>query len=81
MRIIVNDNKGTNLHITIPSGLFLNRLSARFMSSKMGKYGVSMTRKQMLALIKEINRFKRHHKGWKLVEVQSADGEYVEITL
>lgn len=81
MRIIVNDNEGTNLHFTVPSGLILNRLSAGFASKGLRKYGVSMTRQQMLCMIKEINQFKRHHKGWKLVEVQSADGEYVEITL
>ncbi len=81
MKIIVNDKEGTNLHLTFPTGLILNRLSVHFMSKGLAKKGVPMTRGQMLPMIKALNQFRRSHKDWKLVEVQSADGEYVEIIL
>ncbi len=36
---------------------------------------------QSVKFVKTVNRFRRRHKNWKLVEVNSADGEHIEIRL
>lgn len=80
MRIYVNDSDGTNINIRIPTGLFLNRLTA-FILFKILQPEVPLTKEQAYALINALRRYKRTHPGWKLVEVHSAEGDVVEIRL
>ena len=85
MRIYVNDSDGTNINIRIPTGLFLNRLTAfilfKVLHTVPGVPEVPLTKEQAYALINALRRYKRTHPGWKLVEVHSADGDVVEIRL
>ena len=78
MRITVN-GKDRHAPITLlfPTGLVLNRLTVHFIP--MGD--TRLTRKQAVRLIRELKRCKKRFPGWKLVEVESADGENVEIKL
>ena len=43
--------------------------------------GIHITREQARVFVKELNRFRKRHKDWKLVEVQGADGDIVDIRL
>ena len=77
MKIVVKRNDEPNLWHPIPSGLVLNRFTAKFVSKHLKKYGFDITKEQAIAFIKELNRYRCKHPEWVLVEVQSSDGEYV----
>lgn len=77
MRITVNGkDRHTPIKLLLPTGLVLNRLIVRFIPMD-----TKLTRKQAVRLIRELKRCKKRFPGWKLVEVESADGENVEIKL
>ena len=74
MRIVIKDrDRRAPIKLRFPTPLALKILSK--------KGGVSLTRKQAVLFAGELRKFKKRHKDWKLVEVISADGESVEITL
>lgn len=80
MRIKVNDGSNLNINLRIPTGLIFNRLFAYFLFPKAAEqYGVTISRRQSIAFVKAIKDYKRTHPDWKIVEVESANGEIVEI--
>ena len=81
MLIKVRSQDGPNLTIPIPTGLFCNRLTAGFAAKAMEQNGCTATPEQMVRLFKAIRQCKRKHPDWVLVEVQSADGDYVYVKL
>ena len=81
MKILVKEHGGHTIRLVFPSGLVLYSLSARFLPKYLEEQGIHITREQALMFIKELNRFRKSHRDWKLVEVQDADGEIVEIRL
>lgn len=81
MRIVVKSQDTANINIAVPSRLLLNRVSAAIGSSYLKRYGIDISQKQAIALVKELNRFRRKHRDWVLVEVQSKEGDYVKIKL
>ena len=81
MKILVKENGGHTIRLIFPSGLVLNSVSASFLPKYLEEQGIHITRDQARAFIKELNRFRKRHKDWKLVEVRDAKGDYVEIRL
>ena len=81
MRIVVKSNEGPNLWLPSPSGLVLNRFVAGFAPKYLREYGLNITKEQAISFIKELNRYRRKHPEWVLVEVESSDGEYVKVKL
>ncbi|MBP3569268.1 MAG: hypothetical protein J6K04_08910 [Lachnospiraceae bacterium] len=81
MRVIVQENTGEHHDIRIPTGLALNRATIGIISKVCEKNGVNISKKQLLVLLKALRDYKRDHPHWKLVEVEEADGEHVEIIL
>lgn len=81
MRIIVNSPGCKRINFRLPSGLALNPVTAMFLPGIMKQNGVALTRKQALAIVRAINQYRRRHPDWKLVEVESTSGEYVEIVI
>ena len=69
------------MNLRLPSGLLLNRFSAAFLPKLLAQNGLSITKEQARALVKELNRYRRRHRDWKLVEVQSVKGEYIQIKI
>ena len=73
--------KNTKFRLALPTGLVLNRftalLSPRFLKDK----GIEIDRAKAVAFVKCLNRYRRSHKDWVLVEVESADGNFVKIKL
>lgn len=81
MRIVVKSNEGPNLWLPFPSGLVLNRFVAGLAPKYLKQYGLNITKEQAIFFVKELNRYRRKHPEWVLVEVQRFDGEYVKIKL
>ena len=81
MKILVKGNGGPTIRLIFPSGLVLNFVSASFLPKCLEEQGIHITREQARVFIKELNRFRKRHKDWKLVEVRDAKGDYVEIRL
>lgn len=86
MKIYVNDSDGTNIKIRIPTGLLLNRITAMILSKVLTTVpgipnNIKFSKQQIYFLLKTVKNYKRNHPGWKLIEVHSADGDIVEITL
>ena len=81
MKIVVKSNDGPNLWLPIPSGLVLNRFVAGVAPQYLKEYGLDITKEQAVLFVKALNKYRRRHPQWVLVEVQSAEGEYVKIKL
>ncbi len=82
MKIHIQE-KERKIHLTIPTGLIFNRVCFRVafrMARKQGGMS-SLTPEAADILAAEFRRIKKRYGSWTLVEVQSADGELVEITL
>lgn len=85
MRIIIKDSD-TNLNIRLPSRLLLNGITAKLapkiinkkIKNKGGNFPV--TSSQLKNLIREINKYRRKHRDWILVEVdEPSSGDKVII--
>ena len=81
MRIIIKESGSRTIKLRFPTALALNRLTAYLAPRVLKGSEVTVTRQQAVRLIKELKRCKKRFKGWKIVEVESADGERVEIKL
>ena len=81
MKIIVREKQGRNYSLTIPTGLMLNRATAFLLPGVLEMKGITLTRQQTMRVIRAIRTCRRSCPGWKLMEVESRDGSYVEISL
>lgn len=45
------------------------------------EYGLNVSKAQVAAFVKELNRYRRRHPEWVLVEAETADGDYVKVKL
>ena len=87
MKIIIKD-ADTNLNLRLPSRLILNSITAalapRIINKKIKEsaddFKRPVTSSQLRALIREINRYRRKHRDWVLIEVEEeSKGERVVI--
>ncbi len=81
MKIVVKESGGKNIHLVFPSGLVFNWFTAGFLVKALEDTPVSLEPAQARHLIRVLNRYRKTHKGWVLVEVDSADGDKVHIKL
>jgi len=81
MKIVVRSQENRDIHVQLPTGLILNPISALLLPKALQENGIVASRAQALALVRAINRYRRSHPGWVLVEVEGADGDYINITV
>ena len=81
MRIEVSGENERHIRITVPTGLLLNRLTASVVASSASKRGISLTQEQTVKLIRLLDECRKRYADWKIVEIETSDGEYIEITL
>lgn len=81
MRIRVREKGGTNLFVPLPTGLICNRLTALIAARAASEYGVRVSPARLVRLFTALKRYKKQHPDWVLVEVHSADGDYVSVKL
>lgn len=77
MKVRVKSNERWSFRFAMPTFLLFNRFTA-FLASR-GE--TEITYKQVWALFREIKRFRRKNGKWKLVEVQTSDGEEIEVII
>lgn len=75
MKNVVKRNEGPNIWLPIPSGLVLNRFAAGCAPKYLKACGLDIMKEQAITFIKELNRYRRKHPEWVLVELQSSDRE------
>ena len=81
MKIIVETPNSRNIRISFPIGLIFNRFTALIAAKTAQQNGATLTYEQACGFISALKDFKRMNNGWKLIEVESADGHHVEIIL
>lgn len=81
MKLIVNEITGNDVNLNVPSGLLMNPVAAAVLAKILKKHGVELSRKQISEFMKIVQEYKQTHPEWKLVEVDSPDGEHVEVIL
>lgn len=79
MRLIIKEYGKIGLRIYLPSWLAMNRLSASFLAARISGDSGSISSEQLHTLFRAVKAYKAQHPDWKLIEVQSADGDYIEI--
>ena len=87
MKIDITTDEGKRIFLWFPTRLLLNRLTAWIAVAFINKENKDsgdpkLTVRQFMPLVKEIHRQRRiQGREWTLVDVVSADGEKVKITL
>lgn len=80
MRIRVKD-EDTNLRLWMPTGLLLSRPIAAAVAKGARDKGIPLTGRQLNTLFKAIRRYRKAHRDWVLVEVDSQNGDKVLVKL
>ena len=82
MKVLIKSEK-KKLTIILPTALLLNRLAAtvavKIITSKQPSIDVSV--EDLMKLVNTIKKYKQKHKNWEVVNICSADGEKVYISL
>ena len=81
MKIVVRRKVGKGKTLVLPSGLVWNPFAAGLARKSLRKYGIHITKKQANSFVKELSRYHRRHPDWALVEVESTEGDIVNIVL
>lgn len=71
----------TNLNLHLPTGLVLNRMTAGLVSNLLKQNDVVLSKKQIVGFAQELKACKKRFGSWNLVQIQSAEGDQVEIRL
>ena len=83
MRIRVRSD-GRNIRLALPTRLIFSKWLIKLglrMGSRYSGQSQELPPEAVDALCAEIRRIKKKHGSWELVEVLSADGDTVQITL
>lgn len=73
-------SEGVKLDLPIPNGLVLNRLCAKA-AGALRRHGVDIPAESAAAFARQLRACKKRFGALVLVEIQSADGDQVCITL
>jgi len=79
MKIHIEPTNGKSIKIGLPTPLALNSVTVGILSGILKKHDIPLQRQTLMALKRDIKRYKRRHKDWYLLEVTSADGTCVLI--
>lgn len=84
MKISVYDDE-TNLNLWLPTNLIFGKLTVRLVNGLGRKYAGEALEKippeALEKLFAELRHIKKKYGSWDLVEVESADGRSVRVTL
>ena len=75
-------NSDSNLKLPVPTCILLNRLTAASLIRKANqKYGCAVDPRLTGKLLKALKVYRDSHPEWVFIEVLSANGENISITL
>ena len=78
-------SENQNLRFRIPTGLIFSplvaRLGCRYGLQYAGDAMKDISPEALIALFAEFRRIKKKHGSWELVDIESADGGLVKVTL
>lgn len=80
MKIVVL-NENSNLKVKLPTWLGLNRLTCGYISKKLKKHNVKIKKRQLLKFMKLCKKYKKKHKDWTLLEVDTVSSTKVIIKI
>lgn len=80
MKIRITEG-GHDFGLALPTRLVFNGFVIRMALQCAGPEGRKLPPGAVKKIVAEVNRVKQKYGHWDLVEVQSAGGEYVKITL
>jgi len=69
------------ISLRLPNALFTNRFAAAAIAKAAAAYGAPISQQRLYRLLQAVPRFRRTHPKWNLVEVDTANGEHIRITL
>lgn len=80
MKITVK-HENNNINLRFPSGLLLNGLTASAVGTMLKRKAreLNISGSQLRTLIRAVNKYRRKHKDWVLVEIRENSGETVVI--
>lgn len=81
MKIAITNKNKKRFCICVPTWLLLNHVTVLFIPKMLERQVVRLTYRQAVWLLGALHTCRRRHIGWKLIEVHSANGEDVEISL
>ncbi|MBQ8474511.1 MAG: hypothetical protein IJ499_02475 [Clostridia bacterium] len=86
MKIRISDSSDRiDKNIIIPLGFFLNDLTVlglkKYIRDNYGEEYLPKDNKKLSYIVRKAKKIVRAYKGMKIVEVKSADGDNVDITL
>lgn len=86
MKIVIKSSEGKNIKLVLPTRLMLNGCTASLSAWLINRTateeaGIIIDAKSLRLLMKEINRMKKKYPDLLLVDVESKDGEKIQITL
>jgi hypothetical protein len=77
MKITIN----SRTVFTFPTSLIANRITSGFIRKKAKEMNIILTRKQAVELVKQLNRYRKTHRDWNLVEIDCQNGNSVRIKI
>lgn len=74
-------SEDVNLSLHLPNGLVLNRLAVGILSGMLQRRNVPISGQQLAGFVQEVRACRKRLGPWKLVQIQTKDGQRVELTL
>lgn len=68
-----------NLTLRLPTPILINSLTAAAASRHLSKNGLQIPAEILREAFRIVKKYKKRHPDWLFIEVQSANGEYVQI--
>lgn len=81
MRIVIGPKQGHDLHFAFPTCMVCNSMSAWIIGMTTKKEEISLSPMQVRRLFQALHLAKRKYPDLKLVQVESANGDKVEVGL
>jgi len=82
MKLTISISGHKCIYFYFPTILVFNAVTATILPFLVKKnLKIKITRKQALIMIKAINRYRKSHPQWKIVEANLLNGNHIEITL
>ncbi|MBO7251041.1 MAG: hypothetical protein J6V25_00270 [Oscillospiraceae bacterium] len=81
MKILIQNEAGHSFRLMFPSALLINPFCSQLLGYSMQRKEIPISGSQLSSLFRAASAYNRTHPDWTVVEVQSADGSCVSITL